>query len=371
DIDLIPDDWGGKTMVVPVSAKQKKGIEDLLEAILLTADDTDIKANPDASGAGTVVEAELDKTKGVIATLLVQNGTLRTSDIIVAGSVSGRIRRMFNDKGEVITEALPSTPISILGLSELPNAGDLFRVVGTDREGREIVAERKQAQKEAAAKPAKTFTLDQVFAKFQLGETRELALIVKSDVQGTLEPIRTSLEKLGADDLKVNILYAETGNITENDILLASASKAIVVGFHVAADQAATRLADKTGVSIRQYDVIYRLTEDIEKALKGLLEPEFKDVLIGKAEVRAVFRIPKIGNIAGSYVRDGEIRRNATARVTRGGQKLHEGSVSSLKHLKDDVREVKQGFECGIGLDGFNEFKTGDVIEFYVKEQVE
>jgi translation initiation factor IF-2 len=338
---------------------------------LLTADDTDIRANPDAAGAGTVVEAELDKSKGVIATILVQNGTLHTSDIVVAGSVTGRIRRMFNDKGEVIKEAPPSAPVSILGLPELPNAGDLFRVVATEREGRDIVAERKQAQKEAAAKPFKAITLDQVFAKFQSGETKELALIIKSDVQGTLEPIRTSLEKLGTDDLKVNILYAETGNITENDILLASASKAVVVGFHVAADQPATRLADKTGVSIRQYDVIYRLTEDIEKALKGLLEPEYKDVLIGKAEVRAVFRIPKIGNIAGSYVRDGEIRRNATARLVRGGQKMFEGSVSSLKHLKDDVREVKQGFECGIGLDGFNEFKTGDVIEFYVKEQVE
>ncbi|MBM4425145.1 MAG: translation initiation factor IF-2 [Chloroflexi bacterium] len=371
DIELTPDDWGGKTMVVPVSAKQKKGIDDLLEAILLIADDTSIRANPQATAAGTVVEAQLDRAKGVIATLLVQNGTLSAGDILVAGKVYGHIRRMFNDQGKVINDAPPSAPVSILGLSELPNAGDLFRVVNSDREAREIVARRKLALKEAAAKPAKGLTLDQVFAKFQAGETKELALVVKADVQGSLEPIVTSLQKLSTDDIKVVILYGETGNVTENDVLLASASKAIIVGFAVSADQAAQRLADKEGVSIRLYDVIYRVTEDIEKALKGMLEPEYKDVLIGKAEVRQVFRIPKIGNIAGSYVREGEIRRNATARVVRGGQKVFEGSVSSLKHLKDDVREVRQGFECGIGLNGFDGFRTGDLVEFYAKEQVE
>ena len=371
DIDLTPDDWGGKTMIVPVSAKQKKGIDDLLEAILLIADDAPIRANPKATASGTVVEAQLDKAKGVLATILVQNGTLHTSDILVAGRVSGRIRRMFNDKGEVITEALPSTPVSVLGLSDIPRAGDLFRTVKTDREARDIVAERKQAQKEANTKPAVALTLDQVFAKFKAGEAKELALILKADVQGSLEPIVNSLEKLSTEELKTNILHAETGNITENDVLLASASKAIIVGFHVNVDATAARLAEKEGVSIRQYDVIYRLTEDIEKALKGMLEPEYKDVLLGKAEVRMVIRIPKVGNIAGSFVREGEIRRNATARVMRGSQKLHEGSVSSLKHLKDDMREVRQGFECGIALDGFNEFKNGDVIEFYTKEQVQ
>lgn len=371
DIDLTPDDWGGKTMVVPVSAKQKKGIDDLLEAILLIADDTPIRANPKATASGTVVEAQLDKAKGVLATILVQNGTLHTSDILVAGMVSGRIRRMFNDKGDVITEASPSTPVSVLGLSDIPHAGDLFRTVKTDREARDIVAERKQTQKDANTKPAAALTLDQVFAKFKAGEAKELALILKADVQGSLEPIVNSLEKLSTEDLKTNVLHAETGNITENDVLLASASKAIIVGFHVNVDAGATRLAEKEGVSIRQYDVIYRLTEDIEKALKGMLEPEYKDVLLGKAEVRMVIRIPKVGNIAGSFVREGEIRRNATARVMRGSQKLHEGSVSSLKHLKDDVREVRQGFECGIALDGFNEFKNGDVIEFYTKEQVQ
>jgi len=371
DIQLTPDEWGGDTMVVPVSAKKKEGIDDLLEAILLTADDLKMKANPKTAAAGTVVEAQLDKAKGVVATLLVQNGTLRIGDVIIAGMVSGRIRRMFNDHGGVVNEALPSTPVSVLGLSDVPVAGDIFRVVETDREARTLVAERKLATKEAEAKPAQAMTLEQVFEKFKAGEMKELALVIKADVQGSLEPISNSLKKLSTDDIKVNILYGEIGNITENDVMLATASKAIIVGFAVQADAAAIRLAEKNGVSIRLYDVIYRLTEDVEKALKGMLEPEYEDVLIGKAEVRAVFRIPKIGNIAGSYVRDGELKRNATVKVMRGGQKLFEGKVSSLKHEKDDVREVKQGFECGIGVDGFESFRTGDIIEFYVKQQKE
>jgi len=371
DIQLTPDEWGGDTMVVPVSAKKKEGIDDLLEAILLTADDLKMKANPKTAAAGTVVEAQLDKAKGVVATLLVQNGTLRTGDVIIAGMVSGRIRRMFNDHGGVVNEALPSTPVSVLGLSDVPVAGDIFRVVETDREARTLVAERKLATKEAEAKPAQAMTLEQVFEKFKAGEMKELALVIKADVQGSLEPISNSLKKLSTDDIKVNILYCDDANTTENDVMLATASKAIIVGFAVQADAAAIRLAEKNGVSIRLYDVIYRLTEDVEKALKGMLEPEYEDVLIGKAEVRAVFRIPKIGNIAGSYVRDGELKRNATVKVMRGGQKLFEGKVSSLKHEKDDVREVKQGFECGIGVDGFESFRTGDIIEFYVKQQKE
>ncbi|MBI5081810.1 MAG: translation initiation factor IF-2 [Chloroflexi bacterium] len=371
DIQLTPDEWGGDTMVVPVSAKKKEGIDDLLEAILLTADDLKMKANPKTAAAGTVVEAQLEKAKGVMATLLVQNGTLHTGDVIIAGMVSGRIRRMFNDHGGVVEEAPPSTPVSVLGLSDVPVAGDIFRVVESDREARTLVAERKLATKEAEAKPAQAMTLEQVFEKFKAGEMKELALVIKADVQGSLEPLTNSLKKLSTDDIKVNILYGEIGNITENDVMLATASKAIIVGFAVQADAAATRLAEKNGVSIRLYDVIYRLTEDVEKALKGMLEPEYEEVLIGKAEVRLVIRIPKIGNIAGAYVRDGELKRNATVRVMRGGQKLFEGKLSSLKHVKDDVREVKQGFECGIGVDGFESFRTGDLIEFYVKQRKE
>ena len=371
DIQLTSDEWGGDTMVVPVSAKKKQGIDDLLEAILLTADDLKMKANPKTAAAGTVIEAQLEKAKGVMATLLVQNGTLRTGDVIIAGMVSGRIRRMFNDHGEVVDEAPPSTPVSVLGLSDVPVAGDIFRVVETDREARLLVAERKLATKEAETKPAQALTLEQVFEKYKAGEMKELALVIKADVQGSLEPITNSLKKLSTDDIKVTILYGEIGNITENDVMLATASKAIVVGFAVQADAAATRLAEKNGVSIRLYDVIYRLTEDVEKALKGMLEPEYEEVLIGKAEVRLVIRIPKIGNIAGSFVRDGELKRNATVKVMRGGQKLFEGKVSSLKHEKDDVREVKQGFECGISVDGFESFRAGDIIEFYVKQQKE
>ena len=371
EIGLAPDEWGGKTIVVPVSARMKQGIDDLLEAILLVADDTPIKANPAAVAAGTVIEAELDRSRGAIATLLVQNGTLHSGDILVAGTASGKIRAMFNAKGETLREATPSMPVAVLGLSEMPVPGDLFRVVPTDREARVIVGNRKLEQKAALVKPEKTMSLEQVFAKFQAGEAKELALIVKADVQGSLEPIVGQLEKLTvANAPRVNVLYAETGNVTENDVMLATASNAIVIAFSVVVDTAALRLAETNGVSIRQYDVIYRVTEDIEKALTGMLEPEFKQVVIGRAEVRAVFKIGRLGNIAGSQVREGELRRNAKARVIRQGKPEYEGEVTSLKHGKEDVREVQKGFECGIGLKDFDDFKVGDILEFFVTEQV-
>ncbi len=369
---LAPDDWGGKILVVPVSAKQKTGIDDLLEAILLIADDTPIKANPHAQAAGTVVEAELDKARGVIATLLIQNGTLHGGEVLIAGKASGKIRAMFNDKGKTIREAGPSTPVSVLGLSGSPEPGDLFRVVASEREARLIVAERKQSQKDAEVKVTKPLSLDQIFAKFQAGETKELALIVKADLQGSLEPIVNSLNELAIENgPKVNVLYAETGNITENDVKLATASKAIIIGFAVNPDAGTARLAEISGVSIRTYDVIYRITEDVEKALKGMLAPEFKPVVIGKAEVRAIFKIPKLGNIAGCYVREGELRRNAKVRVLRNSKIEHEGDVGSLKHEKDDVREVQKGFECGVGLKNFDTLKPGDMLEFFVIEQVQ
>jgi translation initiation factor IF-2 len=371
EIGLTPDDWGGKTIVVPVSAKQKVGIDDLLEAILLVADDTAIKANPKNVATGTVVEAELDKSRGVIATLLVQNGTLHAGDVIVAGTASGKIRAMFDDQGRPIKEAAPSTPVTVLGLSDAPLPGEVFRVADSDREARSVVAERKLAQREAEAKPSQAMSLDQVFAKFQAGETKELTLIVKSDVQGSLEPIVNSLEKLATEDgPRVTVLYAEPGKVTENDVMLATASKAIIIGFNVTADATAQRLAETSGVSIRHYEVIYRVTEDIEKALKGMLEPEYKPVTIGRAEVRAVFKISKLGNIAGCIVREGELRRSAKVRVWRGGKVEHEGEVSSLKHEKDDVKEVKKGFECGVGLKDFESLKVGDVLEFFVIERV-
>ncbi len=374
EIGLTPDDWGGNTMVVPVSAKQKTGIDDLLEAILLTADDLPtIKANPKASATGTVLEAELDKSRGVQATLLVQNGTLHAGDVIVAGIAYGKIRAMVNEIGKPIREAGPSTPVSVIGLNEVPVAGDPFTVVGSDREARTIVGERKLAVREAKTEAVRPTSLDQIFARFKAGEAKELVLIVKADVQGSLEPIVNSLNKLSAegDGPKVNVLYAETGAITENDVNLAVASSAIILGFNVAPENAASRVADVQGISIRQYQVIYRLIEDVEKALKGLLGPEYKPVTIGKAEVRAVFKIPKIGLIAGCVLREGEARRNAKVRVHRGSKLEHEGEVGSLKREKDDVRDVKQvGMEFGVGVKDFENVKVGDILEFFVIQQV-
>jgi translation initiation factor IF-2 len=369
EVGLVPDDWDGDTMVVPVSAKRGVGIEDLLEAILLAADATRIQANPAGKVIGTVIEAELDKSKGVMATLLVQNGTLHTGDAIIAGMAHGRIRAMFDFQGNPITSAGPSTPVSVLGLSDVPNAGEVFGVVESDREGRSLAAGRAEAIAREAQTHSRALTLDQVFEAFQAGETQELCLIVKADVQGSLEPIVTSLQGLSAGDIKVNVIHAATGAIGKDDVMLASASRAIIVGFNVGADQVARRVAESEGVDIRLYDIIYRVTEDIEKALKGMLAPEVRQVLVGKADVRAVFHIPKIGNIAGCLVTEGEIHRNSQARVMRAGAEVARGVVSSLKHEKEDVREIRVGHECGIGVKGFSEFAVGDTIECFAEEK--
>jgi translation initiation factor IF-2 len=366
----VPDEWDGDTIVVPISAKRQLGIEDLLEAILLVADSMDIKANPKGQVIGTVIEAEVDRSKGVLATLLVQNGVLKVGDIVLAGRAYGRLRAMFDHLGRKIHKAGPSTPVSVMGLNEVPSAGDLFQVVESERVAREKVFEHAQAAQQAAAAQKSTVTLEQLFDRFQAGEVRELRLIVKADVQGSLEPIISSLNDLSKGDIKINILYAETGNIGENDIMLASASNAIAIGFNVQPDSAARRLAESERVSIRIYDIIYRLTEDIEKALKGMLEPEEKETVIGHAEVRAVFRISKVGNIAGCRVVDGEIRRSGRIRVIRNGQVVHEGTISSLKHLQEDVREVKTGFECGIGIRNFDDIRVGDRLEGFIVEKV-
>jgi translation initiation factor IF-2 len=368
DNDLIPDEWGGQTIVVPVSAKQKQGIEDLLEAILLVADNTDIRANPKGRVIGTVVEAELDKTKGVIATLLVQNGTLETGNLVVAGNAYGRLRALFDYHGRKVQKAGPSVPVSVMGLNDVPAAGDPFQVVATEKEARQIILERNEAaQKQAGA--SKKATLEELFASYQAGETQELRLILKADVQGSLEPIVNSLNELSKGDISVKILHAETGNISENDVMLASASQAIIVGFSVQADVGARRLADAEGVSIRLYDIIYRLTEDVEKALKGMLAPEFIEKVVGKAEILQIFNISKVGKIAGCRVREGEIRRNGKVRVYRGKDIVYEGEIASLKHEKENEHEVRQGFECGIGLKNFNDIQVGDGIECYVLEK--
>ncbi|HUS83861.1 MAG TPA: translation initiation factor IF-2 [Anaerolineales bacterium] len=370
DIGLIPDDWEGDTMVVPVSAKEKEGLEDLLEAINLVADSTEIKANPSGKVVGTVIEAELDKAKGVVATLLVQNGTLRVGDAILVGTSHGKIRAMFDFKGEAVKIAKPSKPVSVMGLSDVPLAGELFTIVESEREARIIAEKRELARRERSRDTSKAQSLEQLFAAYKAGEVKELRLVVKADVQGSLEPIVNSLEKLSAGEIQVNILHAGTGNISENDVMLAAASQGIVIGFNVTADPVAKNCADTEDVDIRVYDIIYRLTEDIELALKGMLEPEIRKVVLGKARVRAVFRIPKLGNIAGCIVTEGEIRRNARMMVLRDDEELFNGTISSLKHEKDDVRDVRDGFECGIGLKGFESFKEGDILECYTEETV-
>lgn len=368
--ELVPDDWGGSTLVVPVSAKQKQGISDLLEAILLVADNTDIRANPGGKVIGTIIEAELDKTKGVVATLLVQNGTLQTSDVVVAGTAFGRIKAMTDFRGKPLKKAGPSTPVLVMGLSDMPSAGDLFEIAATDRDAREIVTERADAIKKKSQERRKV-SLEDLFTAYEKGEAKSLNLVLKADVQGSLEPILGELDKLGEGQITITVLYAETGNIGENDVMLASASKAIILGFNVQAEVAARRLAEAEGVDVRLYDIIYRLTEDIEKALKGMLAPEFVERPLGRAQVLKVFPISKVGKIAGCRVLDGELRRNGKIRMKRGADIVFEGDLSSLKHEKEDVREVRTGFECGVGLKNFHDIEPGDIIECYVLEKSE
>ncbi len=364
---LVPDDWDGDTMVVPVSAKQNKGIDDLLEAIVLTSEGTTILANPSGQPIGTIIEAEIDRAKGVVATFLVQNGTVSMGDVIVAGTSYGRIRAMFDFKGKPVRKAGPSTPILVMGLNDVPQAGDIFQIVKSTKEAVSLVEERKIREKDRINSAPKA-TLEELFSRVQSGEEQELRLIIKADVQGSLEPIINSLNDLSSKEISINILHAETGNISENDVMLARASQAIVVGFNVSADSAAKRLAETEGVSIRLYTIIYRLIEDVEKAMKGMLEPEYVQVVIGQADVLAVFKITKVGAIAGCRVSKGEIRRNAKARVLRNDEEIFSGELASLKHEKDDVREVRTGFECGIALKGFDDFEVGDIIQCFTTE---
>jgi translation initiation factor IF-2 len=368
ELGLVPDEWDGNTMVIPVSAKQKKGLEDLLEAILLTSDSMEILANPEGKVFGTVIEAQIEKSRGVVATLLVQNGTLKEGDTILAGSTYGKIRAMFNFASKKINSAGPSVPVQVLGLSEVPPAGDVFEVVASEKEARAIIQQRNE-EKAQRQSTATKITLEQLFEKVQAGEVKELPIILKVDVQGSLEPIMNSLNDLSKGDIKINLIHAETGNISESDIMLASASKAIVLGFNVDADSAANNLAEQQSVSIRNYSIIYRMLEDIEKALKGMLEPEVREVNVGQAQVRAIFKINKVGTIAGCRVLQGELRRNTRIRVMRNGTKVFDGEVSSLKHEKDDVKEVRQGFECGVSLKGYNDLQEGDLLEAYVVER--
>ena len=370
ELELVPDEWGGNTIVVPVNAKQRMGITDLLASILLVADSAKIKANPKGTVIGTVIEAELDKSRGTVATLLVQNGTLKNGDVIVAGTTYGKIRAMYDFKLKPIQKATPATPISILGMTGVPSAGEIFEVVANEKTAREIVTVRQQTIKDA--NQASKMTLEDFYARFKAGELKELNIILKADVQGSLEPIVKELNELAkasANEIALKVIYAETGNIGENDVNLASASKALILGFNVQADASARRLAESEGVSLRLYDIIYRLTEDIDKALKGMLEPEFVEKHLGTAQVLAVFPISKVGKIAGCRVLDGELKRSGKCRLTRGSDIIFEGEMASLKHEKEDVREIRNGQECGVGFKNFNDVLVGDMLECYTLEK--
>ncbi len=371
DINLVPEDWGGDTICVPLSATQNKGIDELLENILLVTDVADLKANPDRPAQGVVVEGELDKRRGVMASLLVQNGTLNVGDFVVVGAQYGRVRAMFSDTGKKIKKAGLSVPVSIMGLPDVPDAGEFFEVVENERAARNLVEQRRSQQASVQRQTVRrAISLEEFFKQREETGDQTLNIVLKADVQGSLEPIVNSLKDLGDGNLNVKILLEGTGNISESDVNLAVASDAIVIGFNVDIDSAAHRVAEAEGVDIRMYDVIYKLIDDIDKALKGLLEPEYADKVIGQAEVRAVFKIPRRGNVAGSYVLEGQLARNALARVIRNGKVLHDSKFSSLKRFTEDVREVASGFECGIGVEGFDDFKEGDIIEAYVKERV-
>ena len=368
--DLVPAEWGGDTEVVRISAKTGAGIDELLETVIMTAELAELKANPNRAGKGIVIEARLDKNRGPIATLLVQNGTLHKGDLIIAGTSVGRVRVMTDDKGRAITSAGPSVPVEITGLAETPAPGDEFNAVSDERMARQLVEQRKQAEKDAAAKLTSKVTLDNLFAKMQEGEMKELNLIVKADVQGSAEAVKASMEKLSNDEVRVRVIHAGVGAINESDILLASTSNAIVVGFNVRPDAAAAASAQRSNVDLRMYRVIYDAIDEIEAAMKGMLAPKFREVVIGHAEVRQTYKVSAIGTIAGCYVKDGKITRDGQVRVLRDNIVIYEGNIGSLQRFKDSVKEVAQNYECGMSIEKFNDIKEGDIFECFVMEEI-
>ena len=367
--DLVPEEWGGDTICVPVSALKRTGISELLDMIVLSADMLELKANPNRPAKGVVIEARLDKGRGAVATLLVQNGTLKNGDIIIAGSAVGRVRVMTDDKGRKINSAGPSVPVEIMGLAEVPEAGDMFNAVSDERMARELAEQRRAKKKEEELGTGKV-NLDDLFAQIESG-AKSLNIIVKADVQGSAEAVKSSLEKLSGDEVKVNVLHAAAGGITESDIMLANASNAIIVGFNIRPDKNASDIAARDKVDIRTYRVIYDCIDEIQAALKGMLAPQYRENVIGHAEVRNAIHVPSVGTIAGSYVTDGKVARNALVRVVRDSIVIAEDKISSLKRFKDDAKEVLQSFECGIGLEKFNDIKVGDVLECYTMEEIE
>ena len=368
--DLIPEEWGGDTIICPISAKTGMGLDNLLEMVLLTAEVQELKANPNRRAKGVVIEARLDKTRGPIATLLVQNGTLKQGDIVIAGTAVGRVRVMTNDKGRTVKSAGPSIPVEITGLADVPSAGDAFDAVTDERMARELVEERRQAQKDAAAKAMQKVTLDNLFAKMQEGEMKELPLIVKADVQGSAEAVKASLEKISNEEVRVRVIHAAVGAVNESDILLASTAGAIIVGFNVRADAAAMANGQRANVDMRFYRVIYDAIDEIEAAMKGMLAPQYEEVVLGHAEVRLTYKVSSVGTVAGCMVKDGKVTRDAQVRVLRDNIVIHEGEVGSLQRFKDQAKEVTAGYECGMSIAKFNDIKEGDIFECFAMQEI-
>ena len=365
---LVLEEWGGDTIAIPVSAMTGEGIDNLLESILLVAEVGELKADPDLPSSGVVIEAKLDRARGPLATVLVQSGTLKVGDNVVAGMVYGRVRAMADDRGQRIKTGGPSDPVEVMGFSVLPEAGDLFMVVPSEKAAKDIVADR-QKERQAQRSAVRAMTLEEIYAGVQEGEVKELNLVIKADVQGSVEAVSSALERLENEKVKVRILHAGSGTITDSDVLLASASSAIVIGFNTPTQLGVERLAEREGVEIRNYEIIYRVIEDIEGAMKGILETTSREVVHGHAEVRAIFAMGKRGNIAGCMVTDGRLTRAALVRVRRDGQVIHDGSISSLRHFKEEVNEMAAGFECGVGVAGFRDFHEGDMVEAYRRER--
>ncbi|HHU51904.1 MAG TPA: translation initiation factor IF-2 [Firmicutes bacterium] len=367
--ELVPEEWGGDTICVEVSAKKRANLDQLLEMILLVAEIKEFKANPNRPAMGVIIESKLDKGRGPVATVLVKNGTLKVGDNIIAGKVSGKIRALVNDLGKKVKKAGPSAPVEIVGLDDLPEAGDTFYVTD-EKTARELATKRQQFSKEQEFKKQQKVSLDDLFDRIKEGEMKELNIIIKADVNGSVEAIRQSLEQITSDEVKIQVIHGGAGAINENDVLLASASNAIIIGFNVRPDPAAKRTAEREKVDIRLYRVIYTIIDDVKNAMEGMLAPEFQEVVLGRAEVRAVFKVPKVGTVAGSYVTEGKITRNSEARLLRDNVVIYEGKIESLKRFKDDVKEVTSGFECGIGLERYNDLKEGDVIESFINEEI-
>jgi translation initiation factor IF-2 len=366
---LVVEEWGGNIVAVEISAKEKKGIEELLESLLLVAEMEELKANPDQPAAGVVIEAEKDKTMGPLATVLIQSGTLKEGDTVVVGDTWGRVRAMFNDLGKRIKKAEPSTPAEVLGLGDVPRVGDTLAAVADERHAQAWLAGRRAETERKSSLAAASVNLDNLYDQITAGKVKELNVILKTDVQGSIEPIRNSLERLGTDEVKVRIIHSAAGNVTESDVMLAAASHGLIIGFNVTSAEGARRLSSTSGVSIRHYNIIYNLTDDVDKALKGMLEPTYVEVIEGRATVQAVFTAGKGAKAAGVMVNDGKVTRNVSVRVRRGKEVLADSKVSSLKRFKDDAREVAAGYECGVGVKDFNDFHVGDILEFYRMER--